>query len=86
MKCSIVGRMSQMSSDINLANKHTVFFNDYGHIKQVEVRIFVGGWAKDRNADIYKTAYYDMDHYDSEYEREQALEDIIETLEYYKEN
>lgn len=76
----LILNISELVTEINLAEKHHAFLNHYGHTQEVEVRIYLGGWEKGKECDYSLNAYYTNADYET------SLVNIIKILEEVKKN
>lgn len=67
--------ISELVTYINLNTNHEAFLIHYGHTKQIDVNVYIGGWKEKKPADFYLSAYYDSSDY------KEKLEKIIQLLE-----
>lgn len=57
-----LGRIAYLCAKINTEAKDAAFFNYFGHVNSIEVKIYRGGWDPARNPDInmeISLNYYD---------------------------
>lgn len=74
----LILHISELVTEINLETAHDAFMEHYGHTKQIDVRIYIGGWEKGKEIEYSKYAYYDGEDY------EQQLVEIILLLQHVK--
>lgn len=70
----LILHISELVTFINLNTNNEAFMTHYGHTKQIDVLIYIGGWKEDKTADFNISAYYDGRNY------KENLEKIIEIL------
>lgn len=73
-KMQLVLDIMKLGVEISKNTKTDVFVNYAGHVDELGIMIFHGGWSGGRNADYKKSIYLDAVDYRTE-------EDIIDVLE-----
>lgn len=48
----LIGEIMKVSVLINLQGKHNCFVSDRGHVKNIEIRLHIGGWKSNADADL----------------------------------
>lgn len=74
----LILNITELVTEINLANKHHAFMEHYGHTKEIDVRVCINGWEANKKWDFSHSIYYDSPNYD-----EQLIK-VIRLLEYIK--
>lgn len=57
-----VKQVLEVCMRINEEGKHTAMFAYQGHTNQIDVRLYVDGWAKGNDPDVENTVYLDHDN------------------------
>ena len=73
-KMQLVLDIMQLAVEISENTKADVFVEYSGHVDQLSVRIYKGGWEKGKDEELYKNIYLNANGYRTE-------EDIIASLE-----
>lgn len=55
----IIGEISKVATLINMQGKHNAFVNDSGHVKRLEIKLYLGGWKSGCDPNIYEDISYD---------------------------
>ncbi len=70
----------QLAVEISENTKTDVFVNYAGHVDELGIMIFHGGWSGGRNADYKKDIYLDTNSRRTEEDITEALEEIYDKL------
>lgn len=57
----LIGEITKVSVLINLQGKHNCFVSDRGHVKNIDIRLFIGGWKSNVDADLSDEISYDRE-------------------------
>lgn len=55
----IIGEISKVATLINMQGKHHVFVNASGHIKQIQIKLCLGGWKSYCDSSLNEDISYD---------------------------
>jgi hypothetical protein len=55
----VIADINKISTLINIQGKHTVFVNGSGHVKKVEIKLYLGGWESGSEASLSEDISYD---------------------------
>lgn len=54
----VIGDINKIACLINLQGKHHVFVGNQGHVQNIEIRLYLGGWKSGFSASLSEDIYY----------------------------
>lgn len=57
----LIGEIMKVSVLINLQGKHNCFVSDRGHVQKLEIKLHIGGWKSNTDANLSDEISYDRE-------------------------